>query len=149
MTAPMTTPSNTGPFASHMQQMMQTHPHPQTQFDAQALVACIQACFDCGQTCTACADACLSESMVQELTHCIRLNLDCADICTTTGRILARQTKPELEVIRAQLQSCLQACKACGSECRRHAHHHQHCAVCAEACQRCEDACNRLLGMAA
>lgn len=148
MTAPTTTQSG-GALGSHMQQMLQTHPQPQSQFDQQALVQCIQECFDCAQTCTSCADACLSESMVQQLTHCIRLNLDCADICNATGRVLARQTQPDRQVIQAQLQSCLQACRACGAECQKHAGHHQHCAVCADACRRCEEACNRLLGMAA
>jgi hypothetical protein len=138
-----------GAIAGHMQQMLQTHPQRQSMFDAQALVACIQECFDCAQTCTACADACLSEPMVQQLAHCIRLNLDCADVCNATGRVLARQTQPDMAVVRAQLQSCLQACQSCGAECTKHAHHHQHCAVCADACHRCVDACNRLLSQAA
>ena len=137
------------PIASHLQQLLQTHPQPQTQFDPQALVQCIQACFDCAQTCTSCADACLAESMVKELVHCIRLNLDCADICNATGRVLARQTTPDAQVLRAQLQACRDACRACGAECQQHATMHQHCAVCADACRRCEQACTQLLGMAA
>ena len=148
MTAPMTTAAGDA-SAGHMPQMLQTHPQPQTTFNAQALLACIQACVDCAQTCTSCADACLGESMVKELVHCIRLNLDCADVCNATGRVLARQTQPDPQVIRAQLQSCLQACRACGAECQQHAHMHQHCAVCADACRRCEQACAALLGMAA
>ena len=137
------------PIASHIPQVLQTHPQPQTLFDPEALVQCIQECFDCAATCTSCADACLGESMVKDLVPCIRLNLDCADICNATGRVLTRQTAPEPLVLRAQLQSCVQACRACGAECQQHAQMHEHCAVCADACRRCEQACNRLLGMAA
>ena len=100
MTAPMTTQPG-GIIASHMQQMLQTHPQPQSTFDQQALVQCIQECFDCAQTCTSCADACLAEDQVKAMVHCIRLNLDCADVCNATGRVLARQTQPDQQVIRA------------------------------------------------
>jgi hypothetical protein len=33
----------------------------------------------------------------------------------------------------------------CAEECERHAEHHDHCRVCAEACRRCEEACSALL----
>lgn len=112
----------------------------------QALLNAIDAAFECAQICTSCADACLSESDVQTVIHCIRLNLDCADICNTTGRALARQTQPDVQVLRAQLRACIAACGACGAECQQHAGHHPHCGVCAESCRRCEQACQTLLG---
>ena len=132
---------------NHVQSMLDTHPRG-TQMDRSALVECIQACFDCAQTCTACADACLGEKEhLQHLVRCIRLNLDCADVCDTTGRVLSRQTEPNPDVLRAQLQACALACRACGEECERHARDMgmEHCRVCAESCRRCEEACNRLL----
>ena len=132
----------------HMRQMLQTHPRAARQFQAADLVDCIEACFDCAQTCSSCADACLGEDMVKALVHCIRLNLDCVDVCSTTGRLLARLTEPDQQLLRAQLQACVAACRACGAECARHATHHQHCAVCADACRRCEQACQRLVGAA-
>lgn len=128
----------------HAQQMVQTHPR-QTQLDPALLSRCIEACFDCAQTCVACADACLGEQDVQMLVRCIRLNLDCADICDTTGRLLSRQTDWDTSIIRAQLQACVVACKACGEECERHSGHMEHCRICADACRQCEDACNQLL----
>ena len=82
---------------------------------------------------------------MQELARCIRLNLDCADACAATGRIVARQTEPELALVRAALEACAAACRACAEECERHAAHHEHCRVCAEECRRCEEACNDLL----
>lgn len=128
----------------YAQQMLETSP-TQPQFEREALVRCIEACFDCGQACTACADACLGEESVNELTRCIRLNLDCADICEATGRVLTRQTAFEPQLARQMLEACAHACRVCGKECERHAEHHEHCRVCGEACRRCEQACNDVL----
>ncbi|WP_368680519.1 four-helix bundle copper-binding protein (plasmid) [Rhodococcus opacus] len=105
----------------------------------------LPACIECAQTCTACADACLGEDSVADLTHCIRTDLDCADLCETTGRVLSRQTGNNAEVTRAVLEACAAACKSCGDECAQHSSHHEHCKICADACQRCEQACRDLL----
>ena len=53
------------------------------------------------------------------------------------------QSLPELA--RRIVEACLEACRTCGEECERHAHHHEHCRVCAEACHRCEQACQDAL----
>lgn len=113
--------------------------------DTQVFADCVDACFDCATTCTTCADACLSEDMVADLRHCIRTNLDCADICDATGRVISRQTQPDVSLLQTQLQACAAACKACGNECEKYAQMHEHCRVCAEACCRCEQSCNQLL----
>jgi hypothetical protein len=114
--------------------------------DANALVQCIQACFDCAQACTADADADLGEQQVQAMTHCIRLCLDCADVCQATGRVLSRQIAFNPATARAILQACALTCKVCGDECQHHAQHGiAHCQTCMEACRRCEQACNTLL----
>ena len=91
------------------------------------------------------ADACLAEDMVAELRGCIRTDLDCADICEATGRVVSRQTEPDMGLLRAQLQACVAACRACGDACEQHAGMHEHCRVCAASCRRCEESCNRLL----
>jgi hypothetical protein len=129
---------------THAQQMLQAHPR-KPRSDMDVITQCIEACFDCAQTCYTCADACLGEHDVQALVRCIRLDLDCADICDATGRMLSRMTEPDAAILRAQLQACITACRACGDECERHAGHHEHCRICAEACRRCEQACNELL----
>jgi Domain of Unknown Function (DUF326) len=120
-----------------------THPQP-TSLDRDALVRCIDECSDCAATCTSCADACLAEDDLQEMVRCIRLCLDCADLCVATGRIVTRQTTPDVGVLRAAIQACAAACAASGEECERHTHH-EHCRLCAEACRRCEQACDGLL----
>jgi hypothetical protein len=127
-----------------VREMIKTHPRP-TSIDRDALLRCIDECFECAATCTSCADGCLGEEDVVEFVRCIRLNLDCADVCDATGRIATRQTALDVGVLRAAIQACAAACRACGEECERHAEHHEHCRVCAGACRRCEQACNDLL----
>jgi hypothetical protein len=124
--------------------MIMTHPRP-TSLDRDALLRCVDECFDCAATCTSCADACLGEKDVQGLVRCVRLNLDCADVCEAAGRILTRQTEPDLVLLRAAIEACAAACRSCGEECERHAAHHDHCRICAEACRRCEQACDELV----
>jgi hypothetical protein len=127
-----------------VREMIEHHPQPPS-LDLDVLLRCIEECLDCAATCTSCADACLGEEDVQELIRCIRLSLDCADSCDAASRILIRQTEPDLGVVRAAIQACAVACRACGDECDRHARHHEHCRICAEACRRCEQACDDLI----
>ncbi|RDI60082.1 four-helix bundle copper-binding protein [Microvirga subterranea] len=129
----------------HAQEMISTHPHVKGSTN-DALVRCIEECFDCAQVCTSCADACLGESMVQQLAQCIRLNMDCADVCSATGMVATRRTGSNEEVIRLMLEACMTACRLCGQECERHAGMHEHCRICADACRRCEQACQQAMG---
>jgi hypothetical protein len=127
-----------------IREMLEAHPQPAGDgLDTRA--RCIDACFDCAATCTSCADADLGESDVQALVRCIRLCVDCADVCEAAGRIVTRQTTPDVGVVRATVQACVVACRACREECERHAEHHEHCRICAEVCNRCELACGDLL----
>jgi hypothetical protein len=127
-----------------VEEMLRLHPQP-LDVDRGLLLRCIEECVDCAATCTSCADACLGEDDVPELVRCVRLNLDCADTCDATGRIVIRQTQPDLALTRAAIEACAIACRACAEECDQHAAHHEHCRVCAESCRRCEQACDDLL----
>lgn len=124
----------------HAQEIISTHPDVKGQVN-DALIRCIEECYDCAQTCISCADACLVENDVAKLRQCIRLDLDCADVCLATGSISTRRTGSNEELIRSMLQSCAVACRLCADECEKHASHHEHCRVCAAACRRCEQAC--------
>ena len=124
--------------------MLQTHPQPMSA-DRDTLVRCIEACFSCAAVCTGCADACLGEQNVPELARCIRLNHDCADICDAAGRMLARQIGADAAVPTHCCRGLWPGVPIRGDECERHAEHHDHCRVCADACRRCEQACNDLL----
>jgi hypothetical protein len=126
------------------QAVLDSHPQPMG-LDRNALQRCIDECLDCAASCSSCADADLAEDDLREMVRCIRLCLDCADACDATGRILTRQTAPDLRLIRAIVEACAVACLAGAEECDRHAAHHEHCRLCAEACRRCKTACDDLL----
>ena len=125
-------------------EIVKLHPRP-TGVDRDALLRCVQECLDCGASCTSCADASLSEPDVSEMVRSIRLCLDCADACDATGRIVTRQTAPDLHLMRTAVEACATACAVCADECDLHAAHHEHCRVCAEVCRRCKQACDDLL----
>lgn len=127
--------------------MLNTHPKPGP-FDAGRLAECISACLECQGCCDLCADACLNErEHLAHLTKCITLNSQCAEVCAATAGVLARVGQGDAAVIRAQLQACVAACRACAEECEMHARgmDMKHCAVCAECCRQCEAACQKLL----
>ena len=128
------------------QEIFELHPQP-TSLDHDTILRCIEECIDCAASCTACADASLSEHDLEELVRCVRLNLDCADACDATGRIVTRQTAPDLRLLRAQIEACSVACLACAEECERHAAHHEHCRVSALVCRRCKQACDDLMAI--
>ena len=129
---------------SYTRQMLDTCPHTLI-VDAGVLAAAIDAISDCAQACAADTDADLNDQNLAEMVKCIRLCLDCIDICTATGGVLSRLAEYDAEATGLLLESCVAVCKSCGDECERHASHHAHCRVCAEACRRCESACRELL----
>lgn len=124
-------------------EIINLHPHP-SELDRDALLRCVEECVDCAASCTGCADASLAEGDLPELVRSIRLCLDCADACDATGRVVTRQTTPDLRLIAAMIEACSVACLACAEECELHAAHHEHCRVCAEVCRRCKQACDDL-----
>jgi hypothetical protein len=131
---------------STLEQMFETHPEPAGTNGA-AAVRCIQATARCAQACTVCADACLGEDDVAAMVTCIRLDLDCAEVCRVTGTLLTRPSHRDAPALRAQLQACVEMCRACADECERHAEGHgmDHCRICAEACRECADACEAMI----
>ena len=112
--------------------------------DETLMIECIEACVECAQTCTACADDSLAQAEVTELIRSITLCLDCAVVCEATRQVVTRQTERDVDLLRAQVAACAEACRVCGAECQRHAAHHEHHRICADACHRCEAACDRL-----
>ena len=129
---------------NHAEAMLAYHPRP-ININRAVLLEALAALHHCTLACTSCADACLGEKEPQNLVRCIRLNLDCADVCAATARLLTRQTEPSGALVRRQLEVCEAFCQACQTECEKHAHHHEHCRVCAEACKRCAEACHAVL----
>jgi hypothetical protein len=114
--------------------------------DSALLGDALDALNDCIQACIADTDADLSEKDLADMVRCVRLCLHCTDVCDATAGVLSRPAEYDPNVVRPLLESCVAICKSCGDECERHARHHEHCRICAEACRRCESACRNLLG---
>ena len=130
---------------SYAREMLGTFPGA-INVDADVLAGAIDAVSDCAQACAADTDADLDEHNLAEMVKCIRLCLNCADVCTATAGVISRPAAYNPDVAKPLLQACVAICRSCGDECERHAQHHAHCRVCAEACRRCEQACRELLG---
>jgi hypothetical protein len=130
---------------SRLQRMFESHRDPAGPNGDEAR-RCIEACAECAQMCTVCADACLAEPHVTALVTCVRLNLDCADVCHVTGTLMARPSHRDAPALRAQLQACVEICRACADECAAHADAHEHCRICADACRECVAACEAMIG---
>jgi hypothetical protein len=113
--------------------------------DPGLLAATIDAMNDCAQACAADIDADLSEANLTDMVKCIRLCLDCVDVCTAAVGVMSRRTHYDSNLRDLLLTACVAICQACGDECHRHAHMHEHCRVCEEACRRCEASCRELL----
>ncbi|HUF17702.1 MAG TPA: four-helix bundle copper-binding protein [Thermoanaerobaculia bacterium] len=127
-----------------LRKMFSAHPNPAS--DAgDAAFALVTAAAECSVVCTTCADACLEEASASELRTCIRLNLDCAEICAVTARMISRPGEQDRKVLRAQLEACATACRACAEECSRHGDMMEHCRICAESCRKCADACDAMI----
>ncbi len=129
---------------SYPRQMLDTYPRSGN-IDTDMLAATIDALGDCAQVCNADNAADLSEPDLADMVRCIRLCLDCTDICAAAAAVIGRLTDDDPAVARPLLESCAAICRSCGEECERHAAHHAHCRICAEACRRCERACRSLL----
>jgi uncharacterized membrane protein len=128
-----------------VREMFATHPNPASDAGDEAF-ALVRATAECAAVCTTCADACLEEDDPAPMRGCIRSNLDCADLCAVTGRLIARPGTQDPKTLRAQLEACATACRACADECDRHAAKMEHCRICAESCRACADACDRMKG---
>ena len=122
-----------------LQQMVQNHPQVDDKTDELVLAA--RHAMLCSLFCTSCADACVAEDM--DMAQCIRNCLDCADVCAATARLATRRTAQNIEVLRAQLETCIKACETCAAECE--GHDNPHCQLCAKMCRECAEDCRKAL----
>lgn len=115
--------------------------HPQVHHETEELVLAARHAMLCSLFCTSCADACVAEDM--NMAQCIRNCLDCADVCAATARLAVRRTAQNIDVLRAQVETCIKACETCANECQHH--DHAHCQLCAQMCRECAEDCRKAL----
>lgn len=123
-----------------LSKMIGLHPDVRGEVN-EALVTAARHASLCSLFCTSCADACVAEDM--DMRDCIRACLDCADICAATARLGIRRSSQNLQMLRGQLEVCIQACELCAAVCNNH--DHEHCKLCATMCQECADDCRKAL----
>lgn len=123
-----------------IKEMIADHPQIGANFN-EDLAEAVKHAMYCAAICNSCADACSAEAMA--MAECIRVCSDCSDICTATYRVATRRTAGNVAVLKAMLETCIEACVACEGECARH--DNPHCQRCAQMCQECADDCRRAL----
>lgn len=111
----------------------------------ETLAAGVDVLQECAEAVTACSAGMLTESDAADLAGAIGRDLDCADVVEATRRVLTRGNGPDSALVSAQLEACLLACERSHESCSRHAEHHVHCRICADATQRCAETCRQLL----
>jgi hypothetical protein len=74
-----------------------------------------------------------------DMRQCIRVCLDCSDVCEATGKLAARRTGSNEQVLREMLELCARVCDECAAECEKH--DHEHCKLCAQMCRECAADC--------
>ena len=100
------------------------------------------------QGCEAAVSACATAMLIAgdpHLADAVARDMDCTDVVMATRRVLTRTAGTDRALVEAQIRACVVACERSTESCGRHAGHHEHCRVCAEATRRCADACRSLL----
>ena len=98
----------------------------------------IDAAVHCAYECEHCADTCLGS-----MAECARLCRDCADICWTIAGFMSRGSR----FIPSIVDSCIEICEACASECEKH--DNEHCQNCAKACRNAVEQYKKITDVAA
>lgn len=112
---------------------------------SEVLSTAVEALQDCEEAVSACAMGMLAEPGVQEMAPAVSRDLDCADVAEATRRVLTRGSGPDPSLLSAQFEACLLACERSHEMCSRHAEHHAHCRMCADATRRCAEMCRHVL----
>jgi hypothetical protein len=66
-------------------------------------------------------------------------------VVAATRRVLTRGSRPGSDLLAAQVEAGLIACERSRELCDRHAAHHEHCRVCAQAASAAAQACRNVL----
>ncbi len=115
-----------------------------TTYDLDQVAAVLDALGDCEATSTTCAVSMLAHMDAAGFTDSIRADLDFVDIAIAARRVLSRGAGTSGDTGQHLLQAVTAAAKRSNAACARHADHHAHCRLCAEASQRAVQACRAL-----
>jgi hypothetical protein len=117
----------------------------QSSVDLGKLANAIEALLNTERTSTACAGAMVGVEGSSTMANAIRADLDTVDVVHATRSVLTRFVGDNVAVVRAELVAAIAASERSNLECGKHAHHHGHCRLCADATSACITACRELL----
>jgi hypothetical protein len=126
-------------------EMFNRHPQNIAEPKKISLTDAIEACLNCSQVCTACSDACLGEKEVDQFRSVIRAANDSRDLCFATASILSRLNYQTPKTLQSLITACIEQVQHTSLQCNEHAHRHEHCRVCADTCQACENTLSEYL----
>jgi hypothetical protein len=118
----------------------------QSSVDLGALATAIEALLNTERTSTACAGAMVGVSDSSAMVDAIRADLDTVDVVHAARSVMTRFVGANVAVVRSELNAAIAACERSNAECGRHAAHHGHCRLCADATSSCITACRDMLG---
>ena len=119
-------------------QMLEARPDARG-VDHAALAMAVDALQDVVTAATTCADACLSESDIDDHRECIQSCGDAADVAGATAKVLCR-SGPTVEGSRALVDAAAKILSECSAICAEHGVHDKHARVCADTMSRAEQA---------
>ena len=103
---------------------------------------CAKACADCQLECDSCSHYCGKQLVMGSTDHATTLATcsDCADVCSVAAQIVSR-SGPFSEVICV---ACADACQKCAEACESFKEDEKM-KKCAAACRKCEKACRGMV----
>ena len=106
---------------------------------ASPLLSSISICLEKGQVCLSHCLVLLGEGE-KAMAGCARSVKDMLAVCGALQSLAAAQSP----ALASQARVALEVCKACATECKKHADKHAECKACLEACEACAAECKKL-----
>ncbi len=105
----------------------------------ESLVGAAHSCVSKGE---ACMDHCLAEFRAgnSELAECAAAVQQMLATCRGLGTLAAHNSKH----LARYASACIDICRSCEEECRKHADEHPACRECADACEECIGMCEKI-----
>lgn len=102
-----------------------------------------KAALHCLEKSNVCLEHCfeLLKEGDKELALCADLTADTAAMCVALAKLAASNSKR----LPAMAKVCIDVCKDCEDECRKHEKKHVQCKDCADSCAECIKACKAVL----
>jgi len=113
---------------------------------SQDIEQCKKLCQECLLACEHCYGECLDMMTIDQtcgMIGCVKTCNDCKSLCLLCVQFIEAHSYHLLPQLCAV---CVTACKMCEVECKKHAHHHEHCNRCSKSCHDCIQICEKLAG---